>query len=127
MKAPDGLAVYLHVTAFHQDSMAPPMARAGAAPYQPLRISFCPRGSHSAVHLRHVLQVVTTISQGKVVYEGGQLAVVAGAGRFVPMPLHPPIFEGVAQHNAQRLGEEFPYGQTPVRRRGDAAPARDEL
>jgi hypothetical protein len=72
-------------------------------------------------------QVVVTISQGKVVYEGGKLTVVAGAGRYVPRPLHPPIFEGIAQHNALRLSEEFPYGQTPVRRQGDTAPARDEL
>jgi hypothetical protein len=74
-----------------------------------------------------MLQVVVTISQGKVVFEGGKLTVVAGAGRYVPRPLHPPIFQGVAQHNALRLSEEFPYGQTPVRRQGDAKPARDEL
>lgn len=60
-----------------------------------------------------------TISQGKVVFEDGKLNVVSGAGRFVPMPLHPPIFEGMEQRNAMRLSDEFPYGQTPVRRRPD--------
>lgn len=72
-------------------------------------------------------QVVVTISQGKVVYEDGKLNVVAGAGRFVPMPLHPPIFEGMDKRNALRLSEEFPYGQTPVRRRFGGESVKDEL
>ena len=62
-----------------------------------------------------------TISQGKVVYENGHLNVVAGTGRFVEMPLFPPAFEGLETRNAAWLGEQFPYGSTPVQRPGAAA------
>lgn len=87
------------------------------------------RGLHSdrVPWLCCLLQVIVTISQGKVVFEGGKLNVVAGAGRFVPMPLHPPIFEGMDKRNELWLAEEFPYGQTPVRRQHSGASASDEL
>ena len=69
-----------------------------------------------------------TISQGNVVWDGGKLTVVAGAGRFVHMPLFPPLFDGQARRDAAWLAQNFPYGETPVKREqsgGDAS--TDEL
>jgi len=73
-------------------------------------------------------KVVVTISQGNVVWEGGRLSVVAGSGRFVRMPLFPPMFEGQDRRDATWLAENFPYGETPVRRVEDGhGPPSDEL
>ena len=74
-----------------------------------------------------MLQVVTTISQGKVVWHNGKLTVKAGAGRFVKKPLFPPLFDGLKRTDAAWLLNSFPYGTTPVKREGDLKPARDEL
>ncbi len=62
-----------------------------------------------------------------MVFESGKLNVVAGAGRFVRMPLFPPLFEGHARRDASWLAENFPYGETPVRRAATDAPDKDEL
>lgn len=75
-----------------------------------------------------LLQVVVTVSQGKVVWENNKLNVVAGAGRFVEMPLFPsPAFDGLETRNAAWLSEEFPYGETPVRRPEAGGRPADEL
>lgn len=73
------------------------------------------------------VQVVVTISQGKVVWENEQLNVVKGAGRFVKLPLFPPMFEGMAARDAAWLAKAFPYGKTPVDRSANAAHDVDEL
>lgn len=74
-----------------------------------------------------LLQVVTTISQGKVVWHNEKLNVTAGAGRFVKMPLFPPLFDGLDRTDAAWLSMSFPYGTTPVKREGDQPSAHDEL
>lgn len=71
---------------------------------------------------------MVTISQGNVVWDGGKLTVVAGAGRFVHMPLFPPLFEGQARRDAAWLPQNFPYGETPVQReQSGGAASSDEL
>lgn len=75
-------------------------------------------------------RVVTTVSRGRVVWHGGALNVTAGSGgRFLALPTHGPLFEGLGAQRAWEAGEEFPYGPAPVRRQGDAParPSREEL
>ena len=80
------------------------------------------------VGTNYAVQVVTTISQGRVVWEHGKLHVLPGTGRFIPRPVFPPLFEGLDRTDAAWLRTEFPYGTTPVVRADDQArSARDEL
>ena len=48
------------------------------------------------------LQVVTTISRGRLVWDGEKLTVEEGSGRFVPLPLFP-TFE-----DASNSADSFP-------------------
>ena len=43
-----------------------------------------------------------TISQGKVVWADGKLDAVRGAGRYVPRPTFPPVFEALERQNRLR-------------------------
>lgn len=73
-------------------------------------------------------KVTTTISRGRVMFEDGHLTdeVRPGAGRYVPMPPHGPLFHGLEQQ--QRRSLVFPYGPTPVLRSTTQAPTHtDEL
>ena len=73
-------------------------------------------------------QVVTTISQGKIVWDNDKLSVEPGSGRFIRrQPFAPHIYTGIKEQEAQWIAEEFPYGATPVKRKGDKAAGRDEL
>ena len=81
-----------------------------------------------SIYCFHV-QVVTTISQGKVVWDHGKLSVEPGSGRFIPRkPFAPHVYDGIKQQEALWIQEEFPYGATPVKRKGDKATLqREEL
>lgn len=62
-------------------------------------------------------QVETTISRGRIVFQHGQVLAEAGSSRFVELPpFAPAAFEGLEKRHASWLQEEFPYGQTPVKR-----------
>ncbi len=45
-------------------------------------------------------QVVVTISRGRVVWEGGQLHVQPGTGRFLALKPFGPLFEGLDKEDA---------------------------
>ncbi|KAL3138062.1 hypothetical protein ABBQ38_005294 [Trebouxia sp. C0009 RCD-2024] len=67
-------------------------------------------------------KVVTTISQGKVVWDNDKLSVEPGSGRFIRrQPFAPHIYTGVEEQEATWITEEFPYGPVPVKRKGDKA------
>ena len=70
----------------------------------------------------------TTISQGRVVWEGGALKVRPGAGRFLALPTGGPLFAGLDRLDASAWERNYPYCPAPVKRAA-AAPAepRDEL
>lgn len=68
---------------------------------------------------RIVGQVVVTVSRGRVVWENGVLSVPPGSGRFLPLPLFGPLFEGMEEQ--VRRAYHKPYGLTPVHRHGDGA------
>lgn len=63
-------------------------------------------------------KVVLTVSQGNVVWDKGQLNVTRGAGRFVKLPVFPPLFDDMEARDASWLSRAFPYGPTPVDRDG---------
>ena len=71
------------------------------------------------------MQVVTTISQGKIVWDGKALLVTEGAGRFVKMPTFGPLFEGLNALDSSYLQRKFPYGKVPVHRQESRQ--KDEL
>ena len=74
------------------------------------------------------VQVVTTISQGKIVWDNDKLSVEPGSGRFIRrQPFAPHIYTGLKEQEANWISEEFPYGPVPVKRKGDKAEGRDEL
>ena len=74
------------------------------------------------------MQVVTTISQGKVVWDNDKLSVTPGSGRFIRrQPFAPHVYQGVTEQEANWMSEAFPYGATPVDRKGDKTHSRDEL
>jgi len=56
--------------------------------------------------------VVVTISRGRVVWENGQLSVRPGTSRFVQLPTHGPLFEGLGLR--AEAARKLPYGETPV-------------
>ena len=76
------------------------------------------------------MQVVTTISRGRLVWHEGRLNVTAGSGRFVPTPPHGPLFQGLEQE-PQHLVDVQRYGSEPVQRGGGGGAAagggKDEL
>ena len=43
-----------------------------------------------------------TISQGKLVWADGKLNVEKGAGRYIPRPTFPPVFEAIKRLNEIR-------------------------
>jgi dihydropyrimidinase len=63
-------------------------------------------------------KVVVTISRGRVVWESGKLNVKPGTSRYVHLPTHGPLFEGLDKRDA--AGKAFPYGPTPVTREAEA-------
>lgn len=73
--------------------------------------------------------MVTTISQGKVVWDGSKLHLDEGAGRFLKLPLGGPLFEGLAEMDAGATADAFPYGQPgkPVQRDLSKHEPKDEL
>lgn len=72
--------------------------------------------------------MVTTISQGKIVWDNEKLLVEPGCGRFIRrQPFAPHIYQGINEQAANWIAEEFPYGPVPVNRKGDKAHGRDEL
>ncbi len=74
------------------------------------------------------IQVVTTISQGKVVWDNDKLSVDEGSGRFIRrQPFAPHLYTGIKQQEANWIQEEFPYGPAPVKRKGDKTYQREEL
>ncbi|DBA93467.1 hypothetical protein WJX79_007713 [Trebouxia sp. C0005] len=73
-------------------------------------------------------KVVTTISQGRVVWNNGKLSVEPGSGRFIRrQPFAPHLYQGIKEQEARWIAEEFPYGPVPVKRQGDRTPEREEL
>ena len=74
------------------------------------------------------MQVDTTISQGRVVWENGALKVRPGAGRFIALPTGGPLFDGLDRLDASFQERNYPYGPAPVKREAAAlAEPRDEL
>lgn len=65
-------------------------------------------------------KVTVTISRGRVVWENGQLNVEKGSGRYVPLPVHGPLFDGLEEREQRARRVEFPYGPVPVDRRSCA-------
>eukprot|EP00884_Botryococcus_braunii_P012601 jgi/Botrbrau1/21341/Bobra.0184s0051.1 len=61
-------------------------------------------------------KVITTISQGKVVWDKGVLHVKEGAGRFIPRRPFGPLFNGLPIREASKWQRLFPYGDIPVAR-----------
>ncbi|KAF5832220.1 hypothetical protein DUNSADRAFT_11977 [Dunaliella salina] len=51
--------------------------------------------------------VETTISRGRLVWQHGQLNVESGSGRFVPLPLHGPLFDGLPKPELPRQEPGF--------------------
>lgn len=75
-----------------------------------------------------VVQVVTTISQGRIVWNNNELSVEPGSGRFIRrQPFAPHIYQGLKEQEAKWIADEFPYGPVPVKRQGDKTSNRDEL
>lgn len=73
-------------------------------------------------------KVTVTISRGRVVWEGGKLHVQPGTGRFLRLPTHGSLFQGLEQQDALRMSKEWPYGPTPVQRSEVLRqPGKDEL
>ena len=86
----------------------------------------CTRGKDSGV--AGAMQVVTTISQGNVVWNNGKVSVEPGTGRFIRrQPFAPHIYQGIKEQEARWIAEEFPYGPVPVKRQGDRTHEREEL
>lgn len=75
------------------------------------------------------VQVVVTISQGKVVWENEKLNVKEGAGRFIKLPTGGELFAGLAEQDETAITRAFPYGVPgkPVQRDLTEKPSRDEL
>ena len=73
------------------------------------------------------VQVVMTISQGKVVWDGSSLHVQRGAGRFLPRPAFGDLYKGLDERDAIRSAEMYPYGPVPVKRDLAALHAKQEL
>ena len=74
------------------------------------------------------MQVVTTISQGKVLWNNGKVSVEPGSGRFIRrQPFAPHIYQGIKEQEARWIADEFPYGPVPVKRQGDRTHEREEL
>ncbi|KAI8468148.1 MAG: hypothetical protein J3K34DRAFT_386464 [Monoraphidium minutum] len=59
-------------------------------------------------------KVVVTVSRGRVVWENGKLDVRPGTARYVPLPTHSYLFDGLEKRDAARRAS--PYGDTPVAR-----------
>ena len=73
------------------------------------------------------VQVVTTISRGRLVWHHGVLDVTPGTGRYIPMPTHGPLFDGLDKQDAAYLATHFPYGPTSVAREQPGSTSKDEL
>ena len=63
------------------------------------------------------LQVVLTISQGKIVWDGSRLHIEKGAGRFIECPTFGNLYKGLDTVDKNYLGLKFPYGDLPVKRK----------
>jgi hypothetical protein len=80
-------------------------------------------------------KVTVTISRGRLVWYDGKLNVAPGSGRFVPLPTHGSLFDGINKAGADtaaRLAKAFAAdnGGTPVVRAADdntAQASKDEL
>ncbi len=66
--------------------------------------------------------MITTISQGEVVWDKGVLNVKEGAGRFIPRPPFGPLFNGLSIKDASKWQRLFPYGDIPVSREAPHKP-----
>lgn len=76
-------------------------------------------------------QVVVTVSRGRVVWEGGQLNVTRGSGRFLPLLRFGPLFAGLEAQQRWEQSHAFPHGPVPVVRhvdleKGGALPEAEE-
>lgn len=80
-------------------------------------------------------KVTVTISRGRLVWFEGKLNVEPGSGRFIPLPTHGPLFDGIDKAGADtaaRLVKAFAAenGATPVVREdagGSGKASKDEL
>jgi dihydropyrimidinase len=80
-------------------------------------------------------KVTVTISRGRLVWYQGKLNVQPGSGRFIPLPTHGPLFDGIDKaggDTAARLVRAFAAdnGATPVVREGagsNVKASKDEL
>ena len=59
---------------------------------------------------------MTSISQGKVVWDGRDLHVVAGSGRLIECPPFGSLYDGLDIQDSAYLKKKFPYGDIPVKR-----------
>ncbi|KAK9815420.1 hypothetical protein WJX72_003386 [[Myrmecia] bisecta] len=72
-------------------------------------------------------KVTTTISRGRLAWDGKDILLEPGSGRYVRMePFAPHVYGGLDEQEKRWIGERFPYGPAPVKRVGDKPP-RDEL
>ena len=70
------------------------------------------------------MQVVMTISQGKVVWDGAKLQVERGAGRLIRRQAHGLLFHGLDTH---RKAEVQSCGPVPVKRTSAGHSSKEEL
>jgi dihydropyrimidinase len=95
--------------------------RCGSRRWPTSRSLLCTRACvHAGKHIQG--KVTSTISRGRLVWHDGKLDVVAGSGRFVPLPPFGPLFDGLQRQGGstvERLVGAFAArnGPTPVQRR----------
>ena len=73
------------------------------------------------------VQVITTISQGRIVWDGREILAKEGDGRYIKTPAFGNLYTGLDTQDKSYLQRKFPYGTIPVDRTPKAVPGKTEL